>query len=92
MPEALILSKSPHRARWWHWPVTVVRAKKLLKSKGVDFKEINLEGKQDEMAQLIQKTGMRTVPQIFIDDELVGGFTELNALEKSGELDKKLKS
>ena len=69
-----------------------VRAKKLLKSKGVDFKEINLEGKQDEMAQLIQKTGMRTVPQIFIDDELVGGFTELNALEKSGELDKKLKS
>ena len=69
-----------------------VRAKKLLKSKGVDFKEINLEGKQDEMAQLIQKTAMRTVPQIFIDDELVGGFTELNALEKSGELDKKLKS
>ena len=69
-----------------------VRAKKLLKSKGVDFKEINLEGKQDEMAQLIQKTGMRTVPQIFIEDELVGGFTELNAMEKSGELDKKLKS
>ena len=69
-----------------------VRAKKLLEKKGVNFEEINLEGKNDDMMNLIKKTGMRTVPQIFIGDFFVGGFTELNELEKSGELDKKLKS
>ena len=67
-----------------------VRAKNLLSKKNVNFEEINLEGKTDEMMDLIKKTGMRTVPQIFIGDYFVGGFTELNELEKSGELDKKL--
>ncbi len=68
------------------------RAKRLLTDKGVAFEEINLEGKQDDMMALIQKTGMRTVPQIFIGDFFVGGYTELKELEDNGDLDKKLNS
>jgi glutaredoxin 3 len=63
------------------------RAKSLLASKGVAFEEINLEGKPDEMQALVKQTGMRTVPQIFINGKLVGGFTDLAALEQQGKLD-----
>ncbi len=67
------------------------RAKSLLNSKNVAFEEHNLEGKSDELRVLMEKTGMRTVPQIFINDELVGGFDDLNALEKEGKLNDLLK-
>ena len=40
--------------------------------------------------EVVQRSGRRTVPQIFIGDESIGGFTELRALEQSGELDEKL--
>lgn len=63
------------------------RAKNLLKSKGVSFEEINLEHKPDELQALKNRTGWRTVPQIFIDEKLIGGFSELNELEQKGELD-----
>ncbi len=63
------------------------RAKNLLKSKGVSYEEINLEGKQAEMQELVKKTGLRTVPQIFINGTLVGGFTDLAALDQTGKLD-----
>ena len=63
------------------------RAKSLLKSKGVSFEEINLEGQMEKFVELKQKTGMMTVPQIFINDQLVGGYTELAELESKGELD-----
>jgi glutaredoxin 3 len=66
-------------------------AKKLLKSKDVPFEEINLEGKTKELQELAQKTGMRTVPQIFVGDHFVGGFDELSACNSSGELDQLLK-
>lgn len=69
-----------------------VRAKQLLTQKSIPFKEINLQDKPDELAQLKQRTGMRTVPQIFFGDELIGGFQELAALDASGELDKRLRS
>lgn len=68
-----------------------VRAKKLLSDKGVTFEEINLEGQMEKFHELKQKTGMMTVPQIFINDELVGGYTELAELESKGELDALLK-
>lgn len=64
-----------------------VHAKNLLEGKGVSYTEENLEDRPEELAALVQKTGMRTVPQIFIGDELVGGFTELSALESEGKLD-----
>ena len=67
-----------------------VRAKSLLSSKGVDFEEIMVDSKPELFAELKAKTGMMTVPQIFINDELVGGYTELAALDDSGELDPKL--
>lgn len=67
-----------------------VQAKQLLKNKGVAFEEINLENKPDELMALKQRTGMRTVPQIFIGEELIGGFTELRALETANTLDAKL--
>jgi glutaredoxin 3 len=66
-------------------------AKGLLKSKNLPYTEINVEtdypgGKE----ALVAKTGWQTVPQVFFDDELIGGFTELNALNQSGQLDSKL--
>lgn len=67
-----------------------IRAKMLLNAKGVPFEEINVGGDHAKRAWLVQVTGRRTVPQIFIDDEPIGGFDELRALERSGELDKKL--
>ena len=64
-----------------------VRAKNLLKSKGVSFEEINLDGKDQELAELRARTGMKTVPQIFIDNKLIGGFSDLSQLDSEGKLD-----
>ena len=67
------------------------RAKNLLKRKGIDFREIDLTDNDLEREELTEKTGCMTVPMIFIGDEFVGGFDDLNALDASGELDKKVK-
>ncbi|PIU00837.1 MAG: glutaredoxin 3 [Bdellovibrionales bacterium CG10_big_fil_rev_8_21_14_0_10_45_34] len=68
------------------------RAKVLLNQKGVDFEEINVETKGPNFYnELKAKTGLRTVPQIFIGDSLVGGYTELRALEDADKLDEMLK-
>ena len=68
-----------------------VRAKNLLTQKGVKFEEINLDGKLDELDALKKKTGQMTVPMVFINDKLIGGFSELSALESKDELDALLK-
>lgn len=65
------------------------RAKALLKNKGIEFEEKMLQTR-DEINALKQRTGMMTVPQIFINEELIGGFSELSALDSKGELDSKL--
>ena len=65
------------------------QAKQLLDRKGIQYAEIRVDldaAKRDEM---ITRTGRRTVPEILIDDELIGGFDDLWAYEQSGELDKK---
>lgn len=54
-------------------------AKNLLRERGLSFKEINIDGDQDKIKELINKTGHRTMPQIFIDGRFIGGFTELKA-------------
>ena len=64
-----------------------VRAKSLLSGKGVSFEEIMVDSKPELFAELKAKSGMMTVPQIFINDQLVGGYTELAALESEGKLD-----
>jgi glutaredoxin 3 len=63
-----------------------VRAKALLDARGIEYEEINLGRDPETRAELAQKTGMMTFPQILIDDELVGGFDELSAADKSGRL------
>ena len=74
---------------WSNCPFCI-RAKDLLSRKGVPFKEIDLDGKDDELKALRERTGMRTVPQIFIGETHVGGFSELAALDAKGELDRML--
>ena len=62
-------------------------AKRLLTKKNIPYKEINIaldEIKREEM--LKKSNGKRTIPQIFIEDFHVGGYVELRALEKKGEL------
>ena len=64
-----------------------VRAKSLFDTKGVSYEEVMVDDKPELFAELKQKSGMMTVPQIFINDKLVGGYTELAELESNGELD-----
>ena len=70
---------------WSNCPYCV-RAKNLLNSKGLSFEEINLDGKDQELNELRTRTGQRTIPQIFIDDKFVGGFSELAQLDAAGKL------
>ena len=64
-----------------------VRAKSLISGKGVEFEEIMVDSKPELFAELKEKTGMMTVPQIFIDGDHVGGCDDLMALDRSGALD-----
>ena len=66
------------------------RAKAMLKGKGVAFEAIELQDNPGEFAKLKEKTGLMTVPQIFIGERLVGGYSDLADLDRSGELDKLL--
>ena len=64
-----------------------VRAKALLKQRGVDqIEEIRVDLQPEERMQMIAETGRRTVPQIFIGDTHVGGCDELIALDQRGRL------
>jgi len=67
-----------------------VRAKLLLKERGIAYENIDVTGDAEARAWLVQTTGKRTVPQIFIGDEPIGGFDDLRALDRSGELERKL--
>jgi glutaredoxin 3 len=67
------------------------RAKTLLQHKGVAFEEIDVTDDQalrDKMVKLAG--GRRTVPEIFINDKIIGGYDELRALEDDGKLDELL--
>ena len=64
------------------------KAKMLLAHKGVkDIQEIRVDLDPEARAQMMARTGMRTVPQIFIDDTHVGGCDDLVALNSAGKLD-----
>lgn len=64
------------------------RARALLQRKGIHIHEIKVdENPEDRAAMLKRSGGRRTVPQIFIGDRHIGGYTELAALERNGELD-----
>jgi glutaredoxin 3 len=63
------------------------RAKRLLDTKGVPYEEIDVSGDDQARIDLAERTGRRTVPQIFIGDHHVGGSDDLHALERDGKLD-----
>ncbi len=67
-----------------------VRAKELLKRKNVNFEEVRVDLDAQKRDEMIELTGRRTVPQIFINDEAIGGCDDLYALDAKGELDKLL--
>lgn len=59
-------------------------AKSLLKDNNVPFQEVKIESNDDETwKNLVKRSGMRTVPQIFHNDKLIGGFDQLSALNKT---------
>ena len=62
-------------------------ARMLLKKKGVDYDEVLVSRDPDVREEMERLSGRRTVPQIFIDDQSIGGFDELYELDKSGKLD-----
>jgi glutaredoxin 3 len=67
------------------------RARALLERKGITVTEIKVDEKiEDREAMLKRSGGRRTVPQIFIGDRHVGGYDDLAALDRSGELDRLL--
>ena len=63
------------------------RAKHLLTSKQVEFEEISIDGRMDLRREMTDRTGGRTVPQIIIGDQAIGGCDDLLALENSQQLD-----
>ena len=62
----------------------------MLTQKGVPFEDIDVADDPTLRQEIAQRSGQRTVPQIFIGEESIGGFMELRALEVSGELDEML--
>ena len=67
------------------------RAKLLLKRKGLDFSEYLVDQAPEKFAELLERApGKRSLPQIFINDQYIGGSDDLYALESAGKLDKLL--
>ena len=66
------------------------RAKSILQQKSVSFEDINVDMDSELKQEMMEKSGRRTVPQIWIGETHVGGCDELMALQRSGELDKML--
>jgi glutaredoxin 3 len=73
------------------WCPYCARAKSLLERKGVAYREISLDEEPGRRAEMVQRAhGGRTVPQIFINGEHVGGCDDIQALDRAGKLDAKL--
>jgi glutaredoxin 3 len=68
-----------------------VMARRLLKAKGVGIDEIAVDGNAARRAEMRERSGCYTVPQIWIGDRHVGGYEEIFSLDRSGELDRLLK-
>jgi len=64
-----------------------LRAKMFLQIKGMSFAEFRIDIDHSRIAEMIERSQRRTVPQIFIDDHHVGGFDDMAAMDARGELD-----
>jgi glutaredoxin 3 len=73
-----------------NWCGYCVRAKALLEAKGLPYEEINLDREPNFRHRLLELTGGYTVPQIVVDGEPIGGYTELWRLDRTGQLDERL--
>ncbi len=62
-------------------------AHRLLDAKGIEYEVYGVDGDHERRAEMEQRSGRYTVPQIFIDDRPVGGFDDIAALEMAGRLD-----
>jgi glutaredoxin 3 len=82
LPAVVMYSKS--------WCPYCERARALLTRKGVAFHVIDIEAQPERRQEMIQRSGRRTVPQIFIGDLHVGGSDDLHELDSAGMLDKLL--
>ena len=67
-------------------------AKRLLRSREIPFSEVDVSQDHETRAWLVESTGQRTVPQIFVGEQSVGGYRELAALARSGQLDALLRA
>ncbi len=65
-------------------------AKELLRSKGVSFEEIDITKTPEVIHELVKKSGLMTVPQIFADETCLGGFDSISNMDAVGELDEAL--
>jgi len=64
-----------------------VRARRLLKQKGIEFEEIRVDKDAEQMRTMIQRSQRTSVPQIFIDERHIGGYDDMAALDRAGKLD-----
>ena len=74
------------------WCPYCERALALLERKKVEFKEINAPNGSPDRAEAVRRSGRTSVPQIFIDGQLIGGCDDLVALDRAGKLDPLLKA
>ncbi len=72
------------------WCGYCTAAERLLKDKGVAFEKIDCTGDDEKREWLADVTGRSTVPQIFIDGRAIGGYDDMRALDRRGELDQLL--
>ncbi len=76
----------------WQYCPFCIRAKSLLKKKNINFTEYKIDGDEDARVLMIERAdGRRTLPQIFIDNEGIGGCDDLYTLENENKLDALLK-
>jgi glutaredoxin 3 len=69
-----------------------IRAEQLLRQKGVDIEKVRVDLDPSQRSVMVERTGRRTVPQIFVGDTHVGGCDDLFALDGAGRLDPLLKA
>jgi glutaredoxin 3 len=79
MPEVQIYTRTPCSY--------CTRARSLLQRKGVEYTEIPVDHDPAQQQQMFERSRRHTVPQVFIDDRHVGGYSDLAALDSCGELD-----
>jgi glutaredoxin 3 len=69
------------------WCPFCVMAKRLLAAKGVAVEEVAVDADPDARAEMMERSGRRTVPQIFIGEQHIGGFEDMADLDHKGQLD-----